>query len=208
MIPDSEGPIILHTDWSKLAVGGWIAQEINGNLRPIAFESRKLNKTERSYLAYDGELLAIKHCIENFLPYLKGRRIILKSDQKALKHLLEQRTISSRQAKVLRLMLEMDIALEWIPGKWNTIADILSRYLSDKNVETQTEVNNLAIDENWIKELRENLKQDEFAKNVMKAIKGQDLRFLSKKVKAQIHRFDSMMKLYYMKNNEYMYGKK
>ena len=190
MIPDSEGPIILHTDWSKLAVGGWIAQEINGNLCPIAFESRKLNKTERSYLAYDGELLAIKHCIENFLPYLKGRRIILKSDQKALKHLLEQRTISSRQAKVLQLMLEMDIALEWIPGKWNTIADILSRYLSNKNVETQTEVNNLAIDENWIKELQENLKQDEFTKNIMKAIKGQDLRFLSKKVKAQIHRFD------------------
>jgi hypothetical protein len=45
-IPDETLPIILHTDWSLHAIGGWISQEIEGQEWPIAFESRKLCQAE------------------------------------------------------------------------------------------------------------------------------------------------------------------
>ena len=41
-MPDPSLPIVIHTDWSMNAIGGWISQEVNGELLPIAFESRKL----------------------------------------------------------------------------------------------------------------------------------------------------------------------
>ena len=41
-MPDPQLPIILHTDWSLNAIGGWISQEVNGQLLLIAYESRKL----------------------------------------------------------------------------------------------------------------------------------------------------------------------
>src|SRR6266498_2426894 len=89
-------------------------------------------------------------------------------------------------------MLEFDIVLEWIPGKWNTIADLLSRHLSDKTVETQTEIsiNNVALNEEWLQELKTLLKQDDYARSIMNAIKKKDTSSLDKGLKAQIHQFD------------------
>jgi hypothetical protein len=65
-IPDPNLPIILHTDWSINAIGGWISQDIDGQLLPIAFESRKLRPAEHNYSPYDGELLALMHCLQTF----------------------------------------------------------------------------------------------------------------------------------------------
>ena len=36
---DPTKPVYLHTDWSQKAIGGWISQEIDGRLAPIAYES-------------------------------------------------------------------------------------------------------------------------------------------------------------------------
>jgi len=49
-------PLILTCDASDLAVGASLEQIIK---KPIAFFSRKLNNSQRSYSAYDRELLAI-----------------------------------------------------------------------------------------------------------------------------------------------------
>ena len=62
-IPDESLPVILHTDWSLQAIGGWISQDIDGQLLPIAYESRKLRPAEKNYSPYDGELLALMHCL-------------------------------------------------------------------------------------------------------------------------------------------------
>ena len=83
-IPRDDLPIILHTDWSTQAIGGWISQEIEGEERPTAFESRKLRPAERNYSPYDGELLALIHCLRIFRPYLFGRKVLVRNDQKAL----------------------------------------------------------------------------------------------------------------------------
>lgn len=188
-IPDDNGTIILHTDYSKKAVGGWISQQINGNLRPIAFESRKLKNSELNYSTYDGELLAIKNCLEKFRPYLRGRPIILRTDQSALKWILEQPQLNKRQARSIELMLEFDICMEWIKGKMNHIADVLSRYRGVKDQEVQVELNNLAMDEEWITKLKEEYASDPFYEILSNAIKTNDSSKLDRMQKTILHRF-------------------
>src|SRR5262249_54217017 len=56
-------PVILHSDWLITAIRGWIRQDVDGKILPIAFESRKLRPAEKNYSPYDGELLALMHCI-------------------------------------------------------------------------------------------------------------------------------------------------
>src|SRR5215469_17648531 len=93
-IPDSKSPIVVHTDWSINAIGGWIAQIVDGEEKPIAYESRKLRPAEKNYSPYDGELLTLVHCLRIFRPYLVNRLVIVRTDQKALQWLLDQRTLS------------------------------------------------------------------------------------------------------------------
>src|SRR5262249_44814417 len=91
---DPKKPVYLYTDWSQKAIGGWIGQEVQGKIQPIAYESRKLRPAERNYSPYDGELLALIHCLRIFQPYIHGQKVILRMDQKVLKWLLDQRTLS------------------------------------------------------------------------------------------------------------------
>src|SRR5262249_41071839 len=127
-IPDETSPIILHTDWSLQAIGGWISQEIDGLEKPIAYESHKLREAERNYSPYDGELLALIHCLCIFRPYLWKRKVLVRNDQKALKWLLDQRTLSPHQHRWLDVLLEHELELDWIPGSQNNVADTLSRH--------------------------------------------------------------------------------
>src|SRR5271167_4947685 len=88
IIQDPDEPIYLHTDWSLNTLGGWIGQQRDGQIRPIAFESCKLKPSEKKYSPYNGELLALVHCLRAFRPYVRGRKTIIRTDQKALRWLL------------------------------------------------------------------------------------------------------------------------
>ncbi|XP_039044937.1 uncharacterized protein K02A2.6-like [Hibiscus syriacus] len=56
-------PFEVHTDASDFAIGGVLMQEGH----PIVFESRKLNDTERRYTVQENEMMAIIHCLRDFL---------------------------------------------------------------------------------------------------------------------------------------------
>jgi RNase H-like domain found in reverse transcriptase len=126
-------------DWSTNAIGGYISQEIKGIERPIAYESRKLHLAECNYSPYDGELLALIHCLRTFRPYLVGQPIVVKTDQKALQWLLDQKVLSKQQYRWLDVLQELDLRLEWIKGTSNSIADTLGR--RSHEVQTGIQVN-------------------------------------------------------------------
>ncbi|KAI8799550.1 hypothetical protein BJ742DRAFT_687080, partial [Cladochytrium replicatum] len=106
----------------------------------IVFESRKLCGVKVNYLGYDIELLALRHCLNAFRPYLKGHPVILKTDQKPLLYLLDSKLdkMNNGHAKVLDVILVFDLLSEWIPGKKLTsIAGILSHNSKDISVGVQ-----------------------------------------------------------------------
>jgi len=83
--PNFDKEFILRTDSSDVGLGAVLAQEDDeGNERPIAFASRTLSKTERSYHTTEKECLAIVRSLQKFEAYLDGQPFQLQTDNKAL----------------------------------------------------------------------------------------------------------------------------
>lgn len=51
---------------------------------PVAYESRKLNDTERRYTVHEKELLAVSHCLRVWRHYLLGSKFVVKTDNTAV----------------------------------------------------------------------------------------------------------------------------
>ena len=96
---------------------------------PIPFFSRKLNKAELNYSAYDRELLAIRASIRHFQHFLEGRPFTVWTDHRPLTFALEQKAErhSSRQAQALSFISEFTSNIRHKKGESNNVADTLSR---------------------------------------------------------------------------------
>jgi hypothetical protein len=116
-------PFEVHTDASDFALGGVLMQEGH----PVAYESRKLNQTERRYSAHEKELLAVVHCLRGWRHYLLGSPFIVKTDNTAVSHFMSQPKLSSKQARWQEFLSEFNFMLEYRPGSSNHVADALSR---------------------------------------------------------------------------------
>ena len=62
---DPELPIMVEADASNYVTAGVLSQkDKDGELRPVAYYSRRMNPAEGNYEIYDKELLAIVRCFE------------------------------------------------------------------------------------------------------------------------------------------------
>ena len=86
--PDITKEYILHTDWSKFGIGAVLAQkDDNGHEYMIACISRSLNKHERNYPSFEGEMLAVVWAIKSFRHYLEGEHFKVITDHAPLTYL-------------------------------------------------------------------------------------------------------------------------
>ena len=122
----------------------------------IAYESRKLKVHENNYATYDLELAAVIHALKMWRHHLIDRKIILMTDNKGLKYLLDQPNLNARQARWLAFLSEYDFEIQHIKGKENKVVDALSRN-ARLNFTTTTSTYVLDLDE----QLKEGVKQDE-----------------------------------------------
>jgi hypothetical protein len=94
---------------------------------PIAFFSKAL-KGQALYLSsYKKELLSLILAIQKWRPYLLRQSFKVKTDQQALKFLLEQKVGTTSQQKWISKLLGYDFVIEYKKGKENRVADALSR---------------------------------------------------------------------------------
>ncbi|GJR65635.1 putative nucleotidyltransferase, ribonuclease H [Tanacetum coccineum] len=121
-LPDVTMPFELHMDASNFSIGGVLMQDGH----PIAFESRKLNETERKYTVQEKEMTEIVHCLRIWRHYLLGSRFVIKTDNIATSYFQTQKKLSPKQASWQDLLAEFDYQLEYKPGKANVVADALS----------------------------------------------------------------------------------
>ncbi|KAM7520835.1 hypothetical protein LguiB_019797 [Lonicera macranthoides] len=121
-LPDVTKPFEVYTDALDVALGGVLMQESH----PVAYESRKLNDTERRYSAHEKELLAVVHCLRLWRHYLLGSRFLVKTDNTAVSHFLIQPKLSSKQARWQELLAEFNFWLKYKAGSTNKVADALS----------------------------------------------------------------------------------
>lgn len=106
-------PFVLNTDASGTNLGAVLQQDIvveykqgsfnhqeyakkliKNKLQPVAYESRKLSKTEQNYLAQERELLAIVHALKHFRGYIEGSPVLVQTDHESLKNFKTQAQVN------------------------------------------------------------------------------------------------------------------
>lgn len=156
-------PLVVYTDASELAVGAALIQVIHSRKYkraleyPVAFASRVLSKTEQRYPTVERELTAIHFALRTFRQYLLGRRFTIRTDHKPLKDLLKKDLALEKprwNARMLE-MSEFDFEVEYVEGRNNIMADMLSRRIAAVSVTFES----LELAQNWDHEVIELLQK-------------------------------------------------
>ncbi len=96
------------------------------DLRPIAFESRRMTPTEQRYSAQEREMLAIVYALQKWRGYVEGSPILVRTDHESLKYFLTQKNLGRRLARFVDDIAHFDIEIIYRPGKHQLVADALS----------------------------------------------------------------------------------
>lgn len=133
----SERPILLlynpeaktevHTDASKLGLGGILMQYHNDKLHPVAYYSRQTNAAESRYHSYELETLAVVESIAKFRVYLLGLDFTVVTDCNALKTAGSKRDLIPRIGRWWLQLQEYRFNVQYRPGKKMGHVDALSR---------------------------------------------------------------------------------
>jgi hypothetical protein len=167
---DSTKPVHIYTDWSERAIGSYVAQpDATGIEQPIAYSSRKLSREESRYSPYMGEMLALVEALKTHRQYLLNSTVYVFTDHASLRHLLDQPKLRPMHHRWLADILSVDFQIQIIPGKWNSIADALSRRRHTDDVAVNTDMDatyfinslELVIDDDLLNEIKNNLSTDD-----------------------------------------------
>ena len=134
VLPDFDQQFYIVSDACDHALGGMLAQDYDGHLRPVAYHSRKFTSAEKNYTVREQECLAIVDCLRKFEHYLLGARftIRIQTDHNSLQFLQQGvQPLRGRLARWENYLAEFDYEISYIPGPSNTMGDALSRSFND-----------------------------------------------------------------------------
>lgn len=173
-LPDSSKSFEVNTDASDFAIGGVLMQEGH----PIAYESRKLNDTERKYTVQEKEMTAVVHCLRTWRHYLWGSRFVVRTDNVATSYFQTQKKLSPKQARWQDFLAEFDMILEYKPGRTNQVADALSRKAELATLKMEELASSSQLKGTIPDRIREGLEKDPLATSLMTAAReGKTRRF-------------------------------
>lgn len=122
-LPRFDKPFIVETDACSYGIGAVLMQENH----PLAYISRHLKGKQLHLSIYEKELLAVVFAVQKWRHYLLPQHFIIKTDQRSLKYLLEQRLNTPIQQQWLPKLSEFSYEIQYRQEKENVVADALSR---------------------------------------------------------------------------------
>ena len=130
-MPNFDELFMVDCDASGVGFGAVLHQEAG----PIAFFSRPFAAHHLKLVAYEQELISLVQAVRHWRPYLWGRHFLIRTDHYSLKFLLDQRLSTVPQHQWISKLFGFDFAVEYRPGRLNTVADALSRRDAEDAVE-------------------------------------------------------------------------
>lgn len=122
-MPDFSKQFILETNASDKAIGAVLQQDSH----PIAYVSKALGPKAQGLSTYEKECMAMLLAVDYWRSYLQHGEFIIRTDQKSLTHLDDQRLSTPWQHKALTKLLGLSFKIQYKQGKDNRVADALSR---------------------------------------------------------------------------------
>jgi len=140
-LPDFTKKFIIECDASGAGIGAVLMQ----NGRPLAYLSQALKGKSLFLSTYEKELLSLVMAVQKWRHYLLGQSFVVRTDQQALKYLLEQRVGTPAQEKWVSKLLGYDFMVEYKRGRENKATNALSRVSNNKtnaeDAKTAEEIN-------------------------------------------------------------------
>lgn len=181
-------PIVLTTDASSNAVAGVLSHKFLDGLKPIAFVSRALTKSESNYSTLEKEALAIVFCVTKLKQYLMGNKFILRTDHRPLLGIFGENKglplmASARMQRWALILSGFDYSVEYVKGSINE-ADGLSRMPQSSSVNDHEESNyiNFVESENHLhlsfKDIARETRRDPILSKLSEAIQNGTIRNL------------------------------
>ncbi|GFU76717.1 transposon Tf2-9 polyprotein [Trichonephila clavipes] len=142
---------------------------------PVEFASRLLNPAERNYSTTEREALAVVWALNKFRGYIDGASITVASDHQPLRWLMKLKSPTGRLARWALQLQSFNLNMEYIPGKSNVVADMLSRPACHEENEL-CEVCTVAIDvpSRSPKEIRDEQMKDEELVKIISCLEDPD----------------------------------
>ncbi|XP_074305170.1 uncharacterized protein LOC141640182 [Silene latifolia] len=125
--PKWDRPFEIMTDASDFAIGAVLGQKDDKASYVIQYASSLLNDAQRNYTVTEKEFLAVVYAIEKFRAYLLGAKVIIYTDHKSIRQLVDKKDTKARLMRWVLLLSEFDIEIKDKQGSANVVADHLSR---------------------------------------------------------------------------------
>ena len=127
--PQLDKDYVIHCDASKYSYSGILQQTRPGTeeLAPVAYSSGNFDKTQVKWNITEKEAYAIYKSVKKFAFYITGAKTTVFSDHKPLKNFFEGGMSIPKLDRWSLELQEFDISIEFIQGKMNTVADVISR---------------------------------------------------------------------------------
>ncbi|GFT83505.1 retrovirus-related Pol polyprotein from transposon 17.6, partial [Nephila pilipes] len=145
--PSADASFAIVVDASDTAVGAALHQQTSKGWQPLAFFSKTLSPAQRSYSAYDRELLTAYMAIKYFRHMVEGRSFTLFTDHKPLVYAFKQKEdkCTPRQLRHLDLIGHFTTDIWYLKGSENVVTDALSRiHISTINTPSVVDFNKMA----------------------------------------------------------------
>ena len=126
-IPSCDDVFTLVTDASSRGIGSVLCVTRDKCDMPVAFHSRQLRDREIRYSASEMEGLAVVEAIRHFEIYLFGSEFTVVTDHKALTHLFSSTVLNAKLWRWALYLQQFSITFRYLPGRFNVVADCLSR---------------------------------------------------------------------------------
>lgn len=128
--PDSNRQYILYTDWSPSTVAAILGQKDDeGREYVVAYASHKLNKSQVSYAATQGECRAVVWSFQHFRTYLHHvtAPTIVWTDHWSLKYLLTTNNLDGSMGRWALYLQQYDFVIQHRKGRMHNNVDAFTR---------------------------------------------------------------------------------
>ncbi len=112
----------IHSDASDFAIERVLMQDG----RPVAFESKKLNETERKWPTHEKEMWAVIHCLKTWGHCIGSKDVVVWTDNVTLKYFAIQPKLSSEQVRWQDTLALFNVDIRHKLEKDNMVPNVLN----------------------------------------------------------------------------------